>query len=82
MRVEGAALAGCVSSPGVRRSFRRGFGLPIVQGSDRWPDATHFDSAALERPERAAPHVHVHVAEHLPPDESADTLPKHPGAEY
>ncbi|WP_350334037.1 GFA family protein [Coralliovum pocilloporae] len=70
------------SSPGVERRFCAECGTPISFRSLKMSDTMHFYVAAMERPERFEPSLHVSHEEKLPWLKLADGLPTCVGPDY
>ncbi len=61
-------------NPGVRRYFCSSCGTPVAYEADKYPDETHFYTAALDDSSGFEPRGHVNFGEHLEWFDTQDTL--------
>ncbi len=70
------------SSPGVERTFCNHCGTPLSFRSKKMSNVMHFYAAAMEKPEKFVPTLHVAFEEKLPWLKLADGLPTLVGPDY
>lgn len=68
------------SSPRGLREFCNECGTQICFRGDATPDRVDLNSGSLDAPASVAPRCHIYTASRIPWFETADRLPRYPGA--